>query len=192
MDWLTFVTKIIEAIAWPTVAIVALLVFRKSIIRLVPMLRRLKTKILEVEFGEDLKRIELDADAAGLPPPDEKQLLAQKSRIERIKSDRAWGPVAAIVEAWTGIEFLVTDLYALRNKKPPQQYMELLRFVEELRGADEIDDDSFRVFRELRDLRNKSVHSKPGAISAWQAQEYILLANRLANLFRQLLDKRSD
>jgi len=57
MDWLTFVTKIIESLAWPVSIVVIVLILKKPISALLPLLRNLKYKDLELSFGEELKKV---------------------------------------------------------------------------------------------------------------------------------------
>jgi hypothetical protein len=57
MSWLEFIAKIISALAWPTAFLVALFMLREHIVSLVPGLRRLKYKGIELEFSESLKEL---------------------------------------------------------------------------------------------------------------------------------------
>jgi len=47
MDTLTFISELIKAVAWPMTAIVLVVLLRKPIIELIPLLRKLKYKELE-------------------------------------------------------------------------------------------------------------------------------------------------
>lgn len=44
MDWLTFIAKIVEAIAWPAVVVGVLLLLRKEFPVIIHSLRKLKFK----------------------------------------------------------------------------------------------------------------------------------------------------
>ncbi|MVT30302.1 hypothetical protein GO496_26250 [Acidovorax citrulli] len=42
MDWLTFISKLIDSIAWPVAAVLLGLIFRKKLAELLPLLRKVK------------------------------------------------------------------------------------------------------------------------------------------------------
>ena len=72
MDWLTFITKIVEAAAWPGACLAVLLVIRNELPAIARSLRKLKFKDMELEFGEAAKavatvRIPFNAGAVPLP-----------------------------------------------------------------------------------------------------------------------------
>ena len=50
MDWLTFISKLVEALAWPAVVVGVLLHLRKEFPSIVRSLRKLKFKDVELEF----------------------------------------------------------------------------------------------------------------------------------------------
>ena len=50
MDWLTFISNLIDSLAWPVALVIALLAFRKPLTSVIPMLKRLRYKELEVEL----------------------------------------------------------------------------------------------------------------------------------------------
>lgn len=62
MDCLTFITKIVDASAWPVAAIVIVFGLREQLQALIPLIRKLKAGPVEVEL-EDLKK-ELDGAKA--------------------------------------------------------------------------------------------------------------------------------
>jgi len=52
MDALTFIAKLVDALAWPSVVVVVLIFLRKELPSIVRSLRKLKFKDVEMEFGE--------------------------------------------------------------------------------------------------------------------------------------------
>ena len=62
MDFLTFLATIIGSLAWPACLLVALFMLRRPIAELLPSLRRLRYKELEVDFGKELEKIEAVMD----------------------------------------------------------------------------------------------------------------------------------
>lgn len=64
MDALTFTAEAIKALAWPTAAIVVALMVRKPVIELLPFLRRLKYKEIELEFSKELAQLKSEVTAS--------------------------------------------------------------------------------------------------------------------------------
>ncbi|MGY8590239.1 hypothetical protein L0935_18570, partial [Paracidovorax citrulli] len=57
MDWLTFISKLIDSIAWPVAAVLLGLIFRKKLAELLPLLRKVKAGPLEAEFEIATKQV---------------------------------------------------------------------------------------------------------------------------------------
>lgn len=51
MDALTFVAAVIDSLAWPATLLASLFLLRKPLARVLPMLRRVRYKDVDVEFG---------------------------------------------------------------------------------------------------------------------------------------------
>jgi hypothetical protein len=64
LDWLTFISKIIEACGWPLAVVIVVLLLRRQVQELIPALKRLKAGPLEAEFE---KRVAEFAAEAQLP-----------------------------------------------------------------------------------------------------------------------------
>ena len=56
MDWLTFIAEMVKSLAWPAFLFFTVLVFRKPLVELLPGLRRLRIKEIEIEFNRELRR----------------------------------------------------------------------------------------------------------------------------------------
>ena len=62
MDKYTFISEITKALAWPATLIVVLLLLRKPLISLIPFMRKLKFKELEMEFSEQVQALKSEAE----------------------------------------------------------------------------------------------------------------------------------
>ena len=74
-----YLVRIIETLAWPGVALIALFVLRSPVADLIPMLQRLKYKDLELEFERDLEQLREEARYARsktTPPPSDESVVA--------------------------------------------------------------------------------------------------------------------
>ncbi|NMD06875.1 MAG: hypothetical protein GYA66_02730, partial [Phyllobacteriaceae bacterium] len=74
MDWLTFISNLTAALAWPSAACVIALIFREQIRSLVSNLSKLKFGDVEAEFSkevesirEEVKSVEDDPDYEDRP-----------------------------------------------------------------------------------------------------------------------------
>jgi hypothetical protein len=183
MDWLTFISKVIEAIAWPAVVVAVLLYLRKELPNIVKSLRKLKFKDVELEFGE--AAIALAAETKRVVPAaktgitiqgqDEETVVAKLSTIAELS------PRAAILEAWLLVEGAAADL--LRN----QQSMTTLsanpgpmRIREGLRRAEVLTPPQEAAFEHLRRLRNEAVHAPDAEFTAAAVASYVQSAVAMA------------
>ncbi len=66
MDWFTFVSVIVKAVAWPITLVLILLFFRRSVRQLIPRLRTIRIGSVEVSAAreyDDEVRESADANA---------------------------------------------------------------------------------------------------------------------------------
>jgi len=120
MDWLTFISEIAKALAWPLVVVILGLSFRDKISDLILMLRTLKAGPVEAVFDSAAKQVALAAarEAAGTPSdgqrpdahaPDEPPAASERSEqgiltaLNKLERDDA-DPAAAILDAWSSLD----------------------------------------------------------------------------------------
>ncbi|ASZ51820.1 hypothetical protein [Vibrio parahaemolyticus] len=105
MDVYTFISKLFEAIAWPLVILVLGLVFRKSLIELLPSMRKLKAGPVEAEFDLEASRL-LDASkdvVAHETSSSQSDLEATETALAQIYSARK-DPVKMVTEGWANVD----------------------------------------------------------------------------------------
>lgn len=186
MDWLTFISKAIESLAWPIVTLVLGLVFRRKLLDLIPALRKLKAGPVEAEFELAAKQVlakaaeasAQDESVAGkapqeLQPADGEKIVA---RLLNARND----PAGMILEGWARVD---GELFRLG------QQMGLLvdplentqKVYQSVMAADILPVGTKQLVRELREMRNKvahvKVHPTPDA-----AQDYLLAVDRVVEL----------
>ncbi len=179
MDVLTFISTIINSLAWPIIILVLVILFRKPLLNLVPFLERLKYKDFELQFSRD---IQLAKDVANAEIPIENQ----EREILSIPDDKTQklievSPSSAIVESWKQIE-------EIAFKKLQQLYKSNPRKLRRLTARTAIHDLMYngilippaeRLLENLYSLRNQAVHAPSFTISKENALEYNVLANRV-------------
>ena len=183
MDWLTFTAAVIKAVAWPLTALIIILVLRRPLLNLLPLLQQLRVKGIELEFGRRVEVLAADA-AAELPPaggagstlPPLRPPVAQLAEVS---------PRAAVLESWLEVRGAAVD--ALRRRGVPYRSREVespLGLRRALEEAGILDAPTLGVFDELRNLRNAAAHAPAFSIDPGSALDYARLASRLADRMR--------
>jgi hypothetical protein len=186
MDSLTFISKLIDSLAWPVAAIVLGLTFRKKLLDLIPTLRKLKAGPLEAEFELATKRVL--AGTVGLGPKGvEAQAPQQKSKpsVEDTTAELVGArtePTAAIIEGWST---LVSELHKLGRQigiigATPESQQNV---YQEVIGSDVLPAETKNLVRRLGQLRNQVAHAKV-IPSPDSAQDYLVAINRVLELIR--------
>lgn len=183
MNWLTFIASVIGDLAWPATLLAVIFMLRSPIAKLLPDLRKLKYKDLEVDFGRGLERVEKKLDEVASPATGaiEQQAEVQpellpKTRKELVLKIAELSPTAAILESWKNVERTLDFYFSARGIKRPLSGQSITRHLDY--------DPNFppqlvSAYQELRVLRNMAAHEQ-GGISADHAREFDEQASRLA------------
>lgn len=183
MDFLTFVAAIVGSLAWPLSLLISVFLMRKPLADLIPAIRRLKFKDLEVDFGKELEKIEAEMDTIENEPKPKNELLAEveseplpRTRNELIEKIATLSPNAAIIESWRNVERTLNIYFIRRGIEQPVSGQTISRHLDK--------DPNFpprlvSAYQELRLLRNLAAHNQE-RLTAKQAMEFSALADRLA------------
>lgn len=179
MDWLTFTAKLVDALAWPAVVFFVFLVLRKPLLGLLPQVRKFRFKEFEAEFDRGITEIqarmadELPLEAAELPAPESIEI--------RLGNLASIAPSAAVMEAWKQVEAAAKLLISSHGHSIDYQVSAPYSLIERTLGrGDLIEPKKVKIFRELRQLRNKVAHADQYEPTADQAVEYVHAAMALA------------
>jgi hypothetical protein len=175
MDWLTFISSIIKAIAWPGTLLALLLVVRKELPAIVRSLRKVKIKDVELEFGEAAKEVASEAKQS-LPAsnPDSKLVSGPKADIAaRLEATAELSPRAAILEAWLQVEAAAADAVRKRALGPVGPMPGPMRLRDGLIRAEILSASQVKVFERLRFLRNEAVHVPEAEFTKDAVSSYI-------------------
>uniref|UniRef100_Q479V8 DUF4145 domain-containing protein n=1 Tax=Dechloromonas aromatica (strain RCB) TaxID=159087 RepID=Q479V8_DECAR len=188
MDWLTFISKVVEATSWPLVACICFFALKDQLLRLFPFLRRLKYKEFEAEFGEGVREVSEKLTASATPPvvstSPEATAASGDTRDHFVRLAEA-APRAAVLEAWLQVEHAAQRLirsYGVAERRP-------LRMVgptiirDYLDKTNAVTPEQRESFDKLRQLRNKVVHFADVSLPLDEVIEYIDLALSLAGQF---------
>ncbi|MBI4184394.1 MAG: hypothetical protein HY521_10390 [Proteobacteria bacterium] len=176
MDSLTFLIRLIEALAWPGVAVFIGVAFRNEFRALFPLVRKLKAGPLEAEFEREVQ--EISREAAGTPATEIQE--AVDPRLQMLRDLARVNPRSAILEAWLDVESAVRKA-ALRRiaSSPPPDVSSPVRTMRELVQYKAISPNDAALFQDLRGLRNQAAHLADFSPSHEAALNYVNLARQL-------------
>ena len=131
MDWLTFISKLVEALAWPSIVVVVLLFLRKELPSIVRSLRKLKFKDVEMEFGEAVKALAAETKRAVPQSKKDFTMMGQsaESVAARLLDLSDLSPRAAILEAWLQVEAAAADYLHKQQRLHLTAYLDLFGYL---------------------------------------------------------------
>lgn len=181
MDWMTFVTKLVEAVAWPALIAGVLIWLRGPIVELATALRSAKYKDLELNFGKKLQEAEIKAERASLPdvnvrPTRDREGSETSTFGDYVERLAPISPRAAISETWTHVEH---RMRAAVNKNGPSGPFRVMDVARQLQRDGLLPVDAVSLLDDLRALRNRAVHAEDMALEPQQAIEFARLAERV-------------
>jgi hypothetical protein len=157
MDWLQFFSSITNSLAWPTAVVALALLMRNPLAKLIPLIRSLKYKDLQIDIGGQLEAAREQVDAisdtpgsATEEPPSSFKALAQAD------------PRAAILSAWLPVEI---ELTAIAKKSGAPVFTPMLKQLKELHDKGILDQLLVDTLMNLRRIRNSAVHVTEESVS---------------------------
>lgn len=175
MDWLTFLSSIVSAVAWPATLVILLVQIREQLPQLAKSLRRLKYKDIEVEFGEAAKAIANEVQAI-MPAAQVDNKIAGQEKEEvkaRLEAIAELAPRAAILESWLQVEAAAADVIRQRNLGILTPYPGPMRLRDSLHKGGILNKRQLAIFEQLRTLRNEAVHVPEAEFTKAAVSNYI-------------------
>lgn len=168
MNLLEFTSDIVDSLAWPVAIVVIASILKRPLIELIPLLRKLKYKELELEFSETLKAIDDEI------PQTVESLGIENSELQRLLELADFAPTAAVYEAWAKVEVAILEC-ALRNGMTGNAISRKNSAVvaKMMLLKDIISKNQFDVISNLRKLRNKTARHTMDQLSEKAAAEYV-------------------
>ena len=170
MDWLTFSVEITKALAWPLVALVALVAFRTELGALLQRVRKGKVGFAEFEFEETVASLRGRLGDVAMRAPEPSSVLVKEADQD---------PRSVILNSWLVIQSTVESIVAKHVTAEDGQdtrsvSLRVLHRI--LRDKPEYID----TYNDLKMLRNQAVHEVAFAPRPSSVVEYATLANELA------------
>ncbi len=180
MDALTFAAETIKALAWPVAVVLVALMVRKPVIELLPFLRKLKYKEIELEFSKELAQLKSEFAATESTISQKSQPPALSTSSNRLLNIASISASAAILEAWSELESVsMAVASSFWNQPPSDVFKNDLRLGNYLLKCKVIDEKQLAIFNKLHELRNKAAHAINLNLSEAEARTYIELASSL-------------
>lgn len=188
MAWFELFIKLIDAVIWPFVALVALMMFRRPILAVLPKLKKLKYKEFEADFSETLRQMK--QSETGRPPAAatmDSLVAAPGFYSEKIAEFEGMAPNAVVIDSWRILDQAAREMIIRRNFKLPDGGEAPYKAVEQVIAASGlVAEDDMKKFGELRRLRNKIVHADGYEIDRQQAEDYRNICAALVSEFERL------
>lgn len=169
-EWTELVTGLVASLAWPVVAIIVLLVFRKPLIELVERIRNFELFGVRATLDDRLNAAaRSSARQEYVAPP-----RPEKPAATFVDAD----PLATILRSWLRLEEAAQDL--ARAQGVPTQRGSIGRVMVGLYEAGRIERATLDTFRQLNAIRNSVVHpSKGDEPTIAQANDFAVLADEV-------------
>lgn len=185
MDWLQFISGFVSSIAWPTVVMVSLFMFRAELRRIVQRLTHLKYKDFEVDFDKVRQQAEDLHLEVGQEPPAIESPVFTSLEDQIMDAVERW-PSAAILLAWSGLETAIAAAVArLAISSESSSYRSPMHNIEMLSRSGQLSGKHIKLLHEMRMLRNNIAHERDSmlSISRDQALNYASTAIDLIKYF---------
>lgn len=183
MDWPTFISTIVAALAWPATLLIFFFIIRKELPAIAKSLRRFKYKDVELEFGETAKAIAGEVKEV-VPETKPNIMIAGHSKPEsqaRLEQFAEISPRAAILEAWLQVEAAAADVLRKKGIGLTSSFPGPLRLRESLQKGGILNPRQVAVFEQLRALRNDAVHVADAEFTKLAVASYIESAVAMAS-----------
>ena len=185
MDMLTFVAELVKALAWPVTVLVIFLAIRRPLLDLIPLLRRLRYKGIELDFDRQIQELAVElrqelpagfgVEGTGEPFIEHMVELSQLS------------PRAVVPESWLRLEYAAMQASKRHGLELTSRELKTpLLLGEALENAGILNERTLAIYHRLRNLRNAAAHASDFSFDPDSALEYADLALRLADYLNEI------
>jgi hypothetical protein len=188
VDWLKFISSIIDSLAWPSVIIIILIILRTPILALLNTISSFRYKDIELNFSKRVEIFEKQAKAASLVPQELRNLSQEELppvSIEYLEKVAEVSPRAALVESWILVEDAVRKA-AERLDLDVDSRTPIIKVINKLTSEGLINPAIERVVSTLRMLRNDAAHVSDYALSPGEAIDLVNVSFQIVEVLRRL------
>lgn len=176
MDTLTFIAKLVEALVWPGAVVAVVLLLKKELRQLVPLLRKLKAGPVEAEFEREVASLEQATPPPMLPPASVSESSRKLELFELAKA----APRSAILQAWLDVEAVALRVVDREGLNVPEYDAHSpMAAIRTIANSTNLPADWVSRYYQLRELRDKVAHQADFTPKVVSAAAYVELASRL-------------
>ena len=170
MGWKQFFTELISSVAWPSVALLFLFLFKNELSRIIKRIAHLKYKDLELDF----EKVKQQAEILHLEDTREEPAIESPvftSLEDQILDAVERAPSAAILLAWSGLETAIAAAVSRLAISPDSpSHRSPIHNIEMLARNKSLSRSHEKLLHEMRMLRNKVAHEQDSMLSITQDQ----------------------
>ncbi len=189
MDILTFISNIVNSLAWPLTLVIAILILRKPLHELLPFIQKFKYKEIEIEFGEQIR--EVSEELAENLAPTQTSLLSYSTENSVLARLADISPRSAVLEAWRQVELAALDAANKLSGNTFKNKTSTFQAIKFLEQQEKLDRSIINALRDLRGLRNQAAHAPELALTKETVLEYVLVADSVVKYLKLATDKAS-
>jgi hypothetical protein len=175
---LGFVAQVIGSLVWPVTVLTCVLLLRKHLLALIPLVRTVKYSDVEIRFGQEVAELAKTVDAVVVPS---QASAAERDRWEDLMKMAQVRPRTAIRMAFRRVEEAITDAARTHNVEIADGALGMPMVIGALllnKGV--ISTAQYDLLSRLRLLVNEAELAPPDGITAESASDFVSLAMRLA------------
>ncbi len=182
MDWKTFISNIIDSLAWP--ALIAFIVWqlRDNIASLLPRLRKFRHKDTELEFAEGVNELVKDREIEGVDKEPQKEKKPElRDQFDFLVKLADISPRSAVQESFRVLERATENAVIKAYPDLDTRKFRSPLHMQQLLKDKVLSKQQFHEFNQLRTLRNKAAHAPEFKLHGMPIEGYIDIALSLAN-----------
>ena len=175
---LGFISQIISSLAWPMTLLTCVLLLKRHLLALIPLVRTVKYSDVEIRFGQEVAELNRTTDIADLPPQQGNPKQNQWESLSRLAEVR---PRTAIRSAWGQVESSIRELAKKKNTEITDAAEGMPMVIGAiLLNQGVLTSQQYELMQKLRMLYHEAERAEPDTITTDSAAEYVGLALRLA------------
>lgn len=195
MDWLTFLSKVIDSVIWPALVFVVCLYFKEPIFNLLGNIKSVSHKDTRIDFSDKVG--EVVEESGGYPfhvPYDEVQYDDQYSdELKKIQELANVDVSSAVLYVWGYLEKAMRDVYNQFFGNESSCKIVSIVEIERVLLANGFVYPSFKgVIKELRFLRNKIAHGEVTDVTYDDAIDYAGLVLSIVIEINHIKEQKID
>jgi hypothetical protein len=175
---LNFIAELVKSLAWPVALLACILLLRRHLLALLPLIRTVKYSDVEIRFGQEIADLKKTAENSDLP---KEEGLSSQSHWETLVKLSDIRPRSAIRGAWQEIERSIKEVVHQRQIEVADAAQGMPMVVGAiLLNKNVITVPQYQLMQKLRLLYHESEQAPPDSLTSESASEYVALALRLA------------